>query len=99
MKIGWGFPKISLLFLFYCSRFILHQTGRPSGYLRTHKKLVTSSLYWKGMTNTIIDFMRSCDTCQRTKYMTTLPSGLLQPLPTPTQVWEDISMNFIPNPK
>jgi hypothetical protein len=41
------------------------------------------------------DFVRSCDTCQRNKTPTTHPTGLLQPLDVPSQVWADISMDFV----
>ena len=41
------------------------------------------------------DFVRTCDTCQRNKTPTTQPAGLLQPLDVPSQVWADISMDFI----
>ena len=41
------------------------------------------------------DFVRSCTTCQRNKTEALHPAGLLQPLPVPSQVWSDISMDFI----
>jgi hypothetical protein len=43
----------------------------------------------------VLDFVRSCDVCQRNKTPTTQPAGLLQPLDVPSQVWADISMDFI----
>lgn len=65
-----------------------------SGFYRTYRR-IASQLYWCGMTKSIKQFIRSCDTCQRYKSSTLYPNGLLQPLPIPNRVWEDISLDFI----
>ena len=36
-----------------------------------------------------------CDVCQATKYDPRAPMGLLQPLPIPGMIWEDLSIDFI----
>ena len=41
------------------------------------------------------EFVRACPTCQRNKTPTQRPAGLLQPLEVPSQVWADISMDFV----
>ncbi|GJS91637.1 ty3-gypsy retrotransposon protein [Tanacetum coccineum] len=51
--------------------------------------------YWKGMRRSIEEFIKKCLVCQQTKYSTQASGGLLQPLPIPTAVWEDVSMDFI----
>ena len=47
------------------------------------------------MQQQIRDFVQHCPICQKAKVETTLPAGLLQPLPVPAQVWEDVCMDFI----
>ena len=41
------------------------------------------------------EFLQQCDVCQRFKTDCMQLAGLLQPLPIPTQIWTDVSMDFI----
>ncbi|GJW91986.1 ty3-gypsy retrotransposon protein [Tanacetum coccineum] len=68
-----------------------------AGHSGVKKMLVGMStlFYWKGMRKSIEDFICKCLVCQQTKYSMQAPAGLLQPLPTPSRVWEDVSMDFI----
>ncbi|WVZ23343.1 hypothetical protein V8G54_001887 [Vigna mungo] len=68
--------------------------GGHSGFLRTYKR-IAANLYWTGMKKIIQEFVKTCDVCQRQKYEATSPAGLLQPLPIPDRIWEDISLDFI----
>ncbi|PNX96070.1 retrotransposon-related protein [Trifolium pratense] len=68
--------------------------GGHSGFYKTYRR-VAANVYWVGMKSKIQGFVRSCDVCQRQKYLTSSPGGLLQPLPIPSQIWEDISIDFI----
>ena len=47
------------------------------------------------MQQDIKEFVQSCLICQQAKHDTALPSGLLEPLPIPEQIWEDVAMDFI----
>jgi hypothetical protein len=79
--------------------WLLHEfhdtaVGGHSGFLRTYKK-VSSLVYWEGMRKKIKEYVEACEVCQQNKYQTLKPGGLLQPLPIPKQIWDDISMDFI----
>lgn len=64
------------------------------GYMKTLQR-IKSNFYWQAMSRQIKDFIRCCDTCQYHKVEHLAPARLLQPLIIPTQIWEDISMDFV----
>jgi len=68
--------------------------GGHSGVLCTFKKVATH-FYWPSMHKSVQEYVKSCDTCQRTKSEPLPPAGLLQPLSIPCQVWDDITIDFI----
>lgn len=47
------------------------------------------------MKKDVDNYIQQCSVCQQTKHSLSHPTGLLQPLPIPEGVWQDISMDFI----
>jgi hypothetical protein len=68
--------------------------GGHAGIART-KARITAQFMWPSMSRDIKLFVSQCLVCQQAKTSNTAPAGLLQPLPIPSQIWEDISMDFI----
>ncbi|KAL1919525.1 uncharacterized protein VTP21DRAFT_2218 [Calcarisporiella thermophila] len=64
--------------------------GIEKTYERVHR-----FFYWPRLQDAVKKYVTSCDVCQRTKSSNTLPAGLLQPLDTPTQKWQQVSMDLI----
>jgi hypothetical protein len=78
---------------------ILHQfhSSPLAGHMgnqKTYSK-IKREFYWPGMKTDICTFIRECDIRQRNKVENIHQTGLLQPLPIPSQVWTDVSMDFI----
>jgi hypothetical protein len=69
-------------------------TTGHSNYQKTLHR-AKQDFYRPRLRSEIRHYIRGCDMCQRQKHETLLPSRFLQPLPIPTRVWADISMDFI----
>lgn len=65
-------------------------SGRDATVMR-----VKRIFFWKHMVRHIRQFVRECKTCQAAKNESVAYPGLSQPLSIPTEVWQDISMDFI----
>jgi hypothetical protein len=68
--------------------------GGHAGITRTLAR-VSAQFFWPNMKQDVKEFVQKCLICQQAKHDTRAPAGLLQPLPIPEQVWEDVAMDFI----
>ena len=71
--------------------------SRIAGHFGTYKTLgkVKANFYWPKMEDYIIEYVRTCDTCQRSKSIRHKKFGLLEPLDVPIRPWNSVSMDFI----
>jgi hypothetical protein len=54
-----------------------------------------ASFYNSQSMRRVREYVQGCEVCQRNKTEHLHPAGLLQPLPVPSEVWNDISIDFI----
>ena len=59
-------------------------------------ELVSRNYWWPQMSRFIGNYCRACDPCLRTKIQRHLPVGELHPIAIPTDRWEEVTMDFIP---
>ena len=71
-----------------------HPTAGHLGQKKT-LELVTRNFYWPKMDETINEYVRTCDACQRNKSRRHAKYGLLEPLDVPYAPWKSISVDFI----
>nr|XP_051201983.1 uncharacterized protein LOC127315544 [Lolium perenne] len=72
---------------------LAHSAGHEGVQKTLHR--LRADFYIPGDGALVRDWVRACVTCQRNKTETLRPAGLLQPLDVPSQVWADISLDFI----
>ena len=48
-----------------------------------------------GLKSKVQKLVSKCDICQKVKYDQRAPIDLLQPLPIPERIWENLSMNSV----
>ena len=51
--------------------------------------------YWKGLRQSVHEFVKTCRTCQQTKSRNHKPYGFLQPIDPPETKWQVVTMDFI----
>eukprot|EP00983_Pelagomonas_calceolata_P018085 566727-Pelagomonas_calceolata.AAC.1 len=68
-----------------------------SGHLGRAKTLecLVWQYFWPKMSADVHHYTSTCPTCQKAKTSTTKPIGLLHPLPTLTQKWEQVTLDLI----
>ena len=68
--------------------------GSHMGFLRSYQK-IQENFYWKGMKKDVKKHADQCYICQTHKLSSLALVGLLQPLPIPNHIWEEVSMDFV----
>jgi len=75
----------------------LHHDSVSAGHFGINKtvELISRNFWWPKLHNDVKKFIKSCETCCKSKIPRHKPYGLLSPLSTPNRAWSDISMDFI----
>lgn len=68
--------------------------GGHAGEIKTYLRLA-ADWFWEGMRRDVGLYVQQCNVCQQMKNSQRSPAGLLQPLPLPDLIWEEISLDFI----
>lgn len=81
--------RASLIIEFHSSSLSGHSSVKGT----LHR--LAAAFSWPHMARDVKAAVHKCSCFQASKYSTQRPMGLLQPLPIPNRVWEEITMDFI----
>jgi transposase InsO family protein len=68
--------------------------GGHSGSTGTYHRM-KRLFYWPNLKQAVLDYVKTCPTCQMTKPEHIHTPGLLQPLPIPSEAWSSVGIDFI----
>lgn len=68
--------------------------GGHYGVFKTYQKLA-QEWYWPRLGKRVQPYFQACGVCQTNKTSSLSPAALLQPLPIPQRICEDISLDFV----
>lgn len=63
------------------------------GHLKTYDR-IKSRYLWPGLSTSVAKYISSCVSCQRRKRSTSVPAGLLQPLPCPSVPFDTVAIDL-----
>ena len=87
-------PKTSKYIVIILQEYHDGVFGGHSGVLKTIKR-IQRLFHWSKLKDDVQHYVSECTICQTHKYSTLNPGGLLQPIPLPTMIWSEVSMDFI----
>jgi hypothetical protein len=58
-------------------------------------QILSRQYFWPQMSQDVRRFVRNCDACGRNKSWRDVRQGFLKPLPVPSRIWSEISIDFI----
>lgn len=59
-------------------------------------ELVTRNFWWPGISRYVANYVKGCDRCNRAKVFPTAPAGKLMPNTVPTDRWQVVTVDLIP---
>jgi hypothetical protein len=77
--------------------YVNHDDPWQGGHFGEHRTgaSIMRHYWWPHVRRDILEYVKTCDICQRMKVARHRPYGRLEPLPLPKGPWQDISMDFI----